>query len=190
MGLFERLATHFLPDERTLRALRGRYAAYFHGRVLDVGCGRGEFLEALRDAGVWAMGIDSAWESITRCREKGLNVIGITVQEFLRHPINQRFDGAFLGHIIEHLVPMDAVEMIQRIFDITNPGGNIVILTPNPEVPDVIGRMFWLDVTHIRPYPILLLQAILQGVGYEVLEAGISPDLPDEIFIVGRKPGP
>ena len=137
------------------------------GPVLDIGCGRGVFLELLSAAGIPAVGIDHSEESIFFCRTKGFKVHHEDAGAFLaRNPL--QFGGIFCSHVIEHMAYEDAMRFLRLCHDALDPGGTILLLTPNPADLTIISEIFWLDPTHVRPYPSRLLQAMLKANGFEV----------------------
>jgi 2-polyprenyl-3-methyl-5-hydroxy-6-metoxy-1,4-benzoquinol methylase len=97
-------------------------------RILDVGCGSGLFLDALRRAGLRGTGIDSNLESVEACRAKGLDVQHIEV-EALDAPGAPRFDAVTLFHVIEHLV--DPVAALVKLRRLLQPGGVIAVSVPH-----------------------------------------------------------
>jgi len=148
------------------------YMGYFKGRrkVLDLACGRGEFLGLLRDADIPAIGVDSDPDAIQVCSRAGYAVEERDIFEFLR--INSGFDGIMASHIIEHLDGPAAERLTRRCFEVLQPGGILTLVTPNPQNLTAITKTFWLDPTHVRPYPLDLLVELLKSAGFEILAAG------------------
>ena len=136
-----------------------------HMPILDVACGRGEWLELLLENNLEARGIDINRILLASCKERGLNV---AEDDILQHLKNQpdRSLGAVTGfHIIEHL-PFD---ILVRVFDETvrvlKPGGLAIFETPNPQNVLVGSHTFYLDFTHRNPLPPLTTQFILEARG-------------------------
>ncbi|MEY2911023.1 MAG: hypothetical protein RLZZ184_332 [Cyanobacteriota bacterium] len=121
--------------------------------ILDVGCGRGEWLELLRESGYTARGLDINRVMIEQCQARGLEVIAGDVIDYLASlPDNSL--GAVTGfHIIEHL----PFKMLMRLFSETvrviKPQGLVIFETPNPDNVLVGSNTFYLDPTHINPLP-------------------------------------
>jgi SAM-dependent methyltransferase len=118
--------------------------------VLDVGCGRGEFLDALRDAGVAATGVDSDAGMAERARAKGLEVVH---EDAIRHL--ERLPGASLGavfsaQVIEHIPYPDLTILVRLVHTCLRPGGVFVAETVNPHAPHAL-KTFWVDPTHQHP---------------------------------------
>jgi 2-polyprenyl-3-methyl-5-hydroxy-6-metoxy-1,4-benzoquinol methylase len=161
--------------------LQRPYARYFvEGncrRVVDLGCGRGVFLDILRAAGLEGIGVDSSAETLEPLKARGHEVVHGDVLAFLRdaESAGRHYDGIFCSHVIEHMPGEVAIEMLRLISKVLRPGGRLLLVTPNMAHPEVATKIFWLDVTHVRPYPRELLEAILQQVGMKVLESMDDP---------------
>jgi SAM-dependent methyltransferase len=114
-----------------------RYVTRFDGRpeVLDAGCGRGEFLELLREANIAAVGVERAEAMVTQCRSLGLDVIHDDVLHFLRERAEGSLDGIFAGHPIECVERGEIVEFVRLAFRALRPGGLLVLEAVNPPVP-------------------------------------------------------
>lgn len=188
--VYRRVAHMFENPEEAKARLQETFIHWFDGckRAIDIGCGKGTFLELLRRRGVEGEGIDLDPKVLGEARGKGLKVhLGSALEVLPR--LEGRFDGAFLGHIIEHFPPHDAMQLLHATARVLDPGGIIVIQTPNFAHPDVLSRNFWLDLTHVRPYPKELLEAMLQGLGFEVLESRAMEETNNlDVIVVGRKP--
>lgn len=157
-----------------IRRDQRRFLAYFSGATsaLDLGCGDGMFMELLRERGIHATGVDLSQSAVDRCRRRGLtDVLCEDALVYLRSTERQ-FDGIFAAHLIEHLAPNVAVEFLRLCRERLLPGGRLVLLTPNPADLSVISEVFWLDLTHVRPYPLQLLEVMLRQAGFRVAAGG------------------
>jgi 2-polyprenyl-3-methyl-5-hydroxy-6-metoxy-1,4-benzoquinol methylase len=140
--------------------------------VLDVGCGRGTFLELLRERGIEAVGVDSSELAVETCRRKGFEqVYNDNALAFLESA-EQQYMGIYCGHIIEHMAPDVADRLITLAWRALRPGGRLVLVTPNPLDLRVMSEYFWLDTTHVRPYPLVLLKSMLRSVGFASISGG------------------
>lgn len=188
--VYRRVAHMFEASEEVKARLQETFIHWFDGckRVIDIGCGKGTFLALLRQRGVEGEGIDLDPKVLEEARGKGLKVhLGSALEVLPR--LEGRFDAAFLGHIIEHFPPHEAMQLLHATARILEPGGVIVIQTPNFAHPDVLSRNFWLDLTHVRPYPRELLEAMLRGLGFELLESRSMPECGElDVIVVGRRP--
>jgi 2-polyprenyl-3-methyl-5-hydroxy-6-metoxy-1,4-benzoquinol methylase len=148
------------------------YLPDFSGRqsVLDIGCGRGEFLEAMRDAGVPARGIDLSEESVAMCRSKGLNAEVADLFVYLNELPEGSLDGIFCSQVVEHLAPERLPDMIKLCAASLARGGVIAIETPNPECLAIFATHFYLDPTHTRPVPAALLAFYMEEFGVGRIE--------------------
>lgn len=169
---YARFAEAFRGSEERVRAGQQIYVADFKGcgNVLDIGCGRGEFLELMREAGVPARGIDSSPESIALCREKGLQAETADLFDYLRGLGEGELDGIFCAQVVEHLPPERLPEMIRLAASRLERNGVIAIETPNPECLAIFATYFYLDPTHARPVPEKLLSFYLSESGIGNLE--------------------
>jgi 2-polyprenyl-3-methyl-5-hydroxy-6-metoxy-1,4-benzoquinol methylase len=163
----------FGSNEGVVRQVQQRFVELFRGAapVLDVGCGRGVFLELLRAAGIEAVGIDHSGESVAACRERGFTVHNQGALEYLAGAAG-RFGGIFCSHVIEHMGYDDAMHFLELCHGALREGGLVLLVTPNPEDLTIISEIFWLDPTHVRPYPKLLLERMLAANGFEVVRSG------------------
>jgi SAM-dependent methyltransferase len=160
---------NFGGDEELVRRIQGPYVEFFrsHGPVLDIGCGRGLFLELLTKAGLEATGIDQSQEAVLACQEKGFKVQCEDAGTYLKSNPGQ-FGGIFCSHVIEHMGYEDALAVLELCHKALKPGGVFLIITPNPQDLAVIAEMFWLDPSHVRPYPKPLLKTMLEAIGFQV----------------------
>jgi SAM-dependent methyltransferase len=151
-------------------ALQQRFIKYLTGvpgPVADIGCGRGMFVAELNAAGHKAVGVDAATESVEACRARGVEIVQADALEYLAGQPNQ-LGGIFLSHVIEHLTPAQAVKLLDLARRALRTGGRLVIVTPNVTDLRTMTEIFWLDTTHVRPYPVPLLECLCD-------EAGIRP---------------
>jgi SAM-dependent methyltransferase len=165
----------FGGSEEHVRAIQKFFLQYFRGRslVADLGCGRGIFLDLLREEGIQGVGVDSSEESFQACCTKKLEVFHQTdIFAFLADR-KQQFDGIFCSHVIEHLAYEDGVRLMELCYQALRPNGRLLIVTPNSNDLAVSGEIFWLDPTHIRLYPLPLLQRMAMSIGFDSV-AGAS----------------
>ena len=166
----------FAGDDTAVRRYQAHYVEVFPpgARVLDVGCGEGVFLDLLRSAGRNGVGVDASADDLAPARARGLEVVqddGIAYLE--RSPA--AFDGVFCAHVIEHLQPEAAVRLITAAHRAIRPGGRLVLITPEIRDLEVLTERFWLDLTHVRPYPERLLIQLCATHGFEVERSGNDP---------------
>lgn len=163
-------------DEKVVRRYQEKYAKFFQsGPILDIGCGRGIFLEILKKNGIEALGIDQSSEVVESLRRKGLAAFTANALNFLKTKKNQ-YRGIFCSHLIEHHTPEQVRQLLKYCFQSLKSEGILVIITPNPQDLRVITEIFWLDQTHIRPYPLKLLEQLLKQEGFKLLDQGVDED--------------
>jgi 2-polyprenyl-3-methyl-5-hydroxy-6-metoxy-1,4-benzoquinol methylase len=139
--------------------------------ILDVGCGRGIFLQLLKESGLEAIGIDTYGPAVERCKELGFTAYRSDVLDYLR-TTSTAFGGIFCSHVIEHLPFHEARELLSLCAEALVPAGILVIVTPNPRDFGVMGETFWLDPTHVRPYPPALIASIAEDANLNVIRKG------------------
>lgn len=163
-----RLADRFRGSEEHVREKQRRYLEQFAGcePVLDLGCGRGEFLELLRDAGCLAKGVEANEELAALCRSKGLYVEQADLFDYLGEIEPESVGGIFCAQLVEHLLPERVPELISLAAAALKPGGRILLETPNPECLAIFASHFYLDPTHQRPVPAQLLAFYLEENGF------------------------
>jgi len=144
---------HFRGDEEEIKERQRRYLEYFKGaeQVLDVGCGRGEFLELLREVGITAKGIDANLDMVLLCQEKGLDVLQGDALAYLESLSDASLDGIFAAQFIEHLPPSVIVSFIQLCHRKLKLNGVILLETPNPQCLTTMAWGFYLDFSHLWP---------------------------------------
>jgi O-antigen chain-terminating methyltransferase len=169
---YARFAERFRGSEDYVRQGQKFYLPFFQGRadVLDIGCGRGEFLELMRDAGVPARGIEQSAESVALCRQKGLAAEEADLFAYLAAQPEARFDGIFCGQVVEHIEPDRLPELVSLASSRLARGGVLAIETPNPECLAIFATHFYLDPTHRRPVPHPLLAFYMEEHGMGKIE--------------------
>jgi 2-polyprenyl-3-methyl-5-hydroxy-6-metoxy-1,4-benzoquinol methylase len=164
---YGRFAERFRGPEEYVQNGQRFYLPYFTGRhaVLDIGCGRGEFLALMRDEGIAARGIDLSQESVGLCRHKGLQAETADLFAYLVSLPEASLDGIFSSQVVEHLPPESLPEMIRLAASRLERGGVLAIETPNPECLAIFASHFYLDPTHTRPVPHGLLVFYMEECG-------------------------
>ncbi len=176
-------AERFRGGEEYVRDRQKFYVPYFAacGEVLDIGCGRGEFLELMRAAGVHARGIDLSRESVAVCVGKGLEAEEQDLFPYLESLPDSSLDGIFSSQVIEHIKPDRLPEMIRLAASKLARGGVLVLETPNPACLAIFATHFYLDPTHHRPIPQALLRFYMEEFGLGGLEAHTLSPAVDSI---------
>ena len=134
--------------------------------VLDIGCGRGEWLELLAERGINAKGIDSNHELVEECHQLALDSIEIDLFDFLPTEKDGQYNLITGFHLIEHIAPEKHSWFLDSAFRMLAPGGVLILETPNPENVTVSSCNFYIDPTHRRPLPPQLLHFLALQAGF------------------------
>lgn len=151
-------------SEKMAASQQRDFVPYFRdapGKILEVGCGRGAMLSLLKDEAIASYGIDLSATTVEYCRSKGLEVIQTDVFSHLRDLPAESLGGIFCAHVIEHMQPTDAIEFLRHSHRVLRTGGNLILITPHAKDLRMTER-FWMDITHVRPYPEKLLRFLLE----------------------------
>ncbi len=136
-----------------LPMIREANAGTAEAAVLDIGCGRGEWLELLKESELVARGVDLNRVVVRQCRERGLEVIEGEAVEYLRG-LKSNSLGAITGmHLIEHIGFKQLIALFDEALRVLRPGGLLIVETPNPENLIVGACNFYYDPTHQHPLP-------------------------------------
>jgi SAM-dependent methyltransferase len=173
-----RFSDAFRGPEEKIRERQKSHASRFAGaasgssvhEILDLGCGRGEFLEAARDAGLRARGIDQSVECIALCRAKGLAAEQADLFTYLEAVQDRSLGGIFCSQVVEHLPPERVPVLVRLLAAKLRPGALAAIETPNPECLAIFATHFYLDPSHTRPIPPSLLGFYLEEAGMGNIE--------------------
>ncbi len=134
--------------------------------VLDLGCGRGEWLDLLRESGYTARGIDLNQIALEQCRAKNLDVLEADALTHLRSLPTASVAAVTAFHLVEHLPFEVLVDLLDEIVRVLQPQGLIIFETPNPENTSVGSCTFYLDPTHQRPLPSLMMEFLTKNRGF------------------------
>jgi 2-polyprenyl-3-methyl-5-hydroxy-6-metoxy-1,4-benzoquinol methylase len=159
----------------TPEAIRERlsdYVGFFAGAsdVLDIGCGRGEFLALLAEKGISAHGIDTNQAMVQVCRDKGLKADAADAVSFLRAQPRQSLGGLFAAQVVEHLEPSYLAALLDAAFAALRPGAPIVLETINPACWFAFFESYIRDITHVRPLHPDTLKYLLVATGFQRIE--------------------
>lgn len=155
----------FRGSVKEIRTRIGRYLEYFKPgeTVLDLGCGRGEWLELLVDKGIEAVGVDISESFVSMCRNKGLNVVMEDMFSYLEHQPDHSLDGITAIQVIEHVTPVALAKLVELCYRKLKLGGRVLFETQNPTSVSAMTGYFYVDPTHIRPVHPKWLEYLLQA---------------------------
>lgn len=162
----------FRGTQDDIRTRLESYLPYFEGAsdVLDVGCGRGEFLQLLREHGVEARGIDINHEMVEQCRAGGLTVDEADLRSFLTALPDGALGGLFAAQVVEHLEPAYLLEVLDAAYHKLRPGSTVILETINVASWSAFFQSYVRDITHVRPLHPDTLQYLVTASGFQKVE--------------------
>lgn len=158
----------FRGSEAEIRHRMADYVPIFAGAsaVVDLGCGRGEFLELLRAGGIGARGVDLNHEMVERCRAKGFEVTEADGLSFLAGAAPGSLGGLMASQVVEHLQPDYLLRLLAAAAQALRPGGAIVLETINPACWSAFFDSYVRDLTHVRPVHPETLKFLVMAAGF------------------------
>ena len=148
--------------------------------VLDLGCGRGEFLELLSQNNIPGEGIDSNEQMIAACRERGLECRRGDILESLAAYPDGSLGGIFSSQVVEHLRPDYLRRLVDLAFAKLAPSTHLVLETLNPTSVFALVHVYFLDLTHQQPIHPRALEFLLGNAGFDQVEIRYSSTLDEE----------
>ena len=157
-----------------VRRQQKHYVEYLrgHSEILDAGCGRGEFLELLRESQISAYGVDSDENMVAYCREKGLTVQCADILEYLAQLPDQSLGGLVALQLIEHFDFPSLFQLFRLAGRKIRPLGILILETVNPSCLTTFSGAFYADPTHQRPIHPEAARRMAEMVGFA--EVGID----------------
>ncbi|MGH9164157.1 MAG: class I SAM-dependent methyltransferase [Acidimicrobiales bacterium] len=176
----ERFEQEFRGSHEDLLERYRDLASHLHGLgpVLEIGCGRGEFLELLGAGGVSASGVELDVDLVKLACDKGLDVVAGNGLVALADADDASLGGVVLIQVVEHLTAQEVVELVAMAASKLRPGGKMIVETVNPQSLYVFARAFYLDPTHAQPVHPGYLSFLVREAGF------------DDVFIEWRSPPP
>jgi SAM-dependent methyltransferase len=147
--------------------------------VLDIGCGRGEFLDLLRHHGVRAQGLDINHEMVEVCRQRGLAASEGDALGYLQTLADESLGGIFAAQVVEHLEPDYLVRLLQRAADVLRPGGVLVLETVNVACWFAFFQSYVRDITHVRPLHPDTLAYFVRASGFPHVDVEFRSPYPE-----------
>lgn len=189
----------FRGSEERVRELQRPYLRIFDGLapVADVGCGRGEFLDLMREHGISSLAADMDAGMVCHSRAKGHDVVHADANDFLDGLPDDSLGGVFAAQVIEHIPYEPLMRFYQLALEKLEPGGLFVAETVNPHYP-ASWKTFWTDLTHQHPIlpEVALSYCLLTGFdsGYVFYPTGTGDPAADRVgqpayAVVARKAG-
>jgi SAM-dependent methyltransferase len=172
----------FRGSRETIRARLESYLPLFDGSadVLDVGCGRGEFLDLLAAHGIVARGIDLNHEMAELCRSRGLDVTEADAVGYLLGVPDGSVGGIFSAQVVEHLQPQYLLQFLELAFHKIRPGGRLVLETLNPACWVAFFDSYIRDITHVWPLHPETLRYLVVASGFTQASVEFRSPVSDE----------
>ncbi len=164
-----------------IRARLADYLPVFAGAsdVLEIGCGRGEFLQMLGENGVAARGVDTNHEMVDTCRDLGLDVVEADALDYLASVADESLGGFFAAQVVEHLDPGRLIRLLDVARAKLRPGARMVLETVNPACWAAFFDSYVRDLTHVRPVHPDMLEYLLKASGYQSVAITYRAPYPD-----------
>jgi len=177
----------FRGDREHVRTQLRRYLAYFPaagaGPVLDLGCGRGEFLELLHEAGVPAWGIEHDERRSADCRQRGLDVRTGDAMQLLEQVADQSLGGVVSFQVFEHLTLSKALRVLALARQKLRPGGCLIVETVNVQSLITFSRAWSIDPSHRQPLHPLTLRFLVEQAGFARCELVYASPVEEGTFL-------
>jgi O-antigen chain-terminating methyltransferase len=165
----------FRGSKDELRAAQQRYLTLFPsssspGLIVDIGCGRGEMLSLLEEAGHEVIGVDTDAGMVATCKSKGLPALQEDGIHYLSRTVDNTLKGIFCAQVVEHLITPELERLISLSQQKLKRGGVLVVETINPRSSFALGNHFYADTSHVRPVHPETLRYICEQVGFTSVE--------------------
>ncbi|MCK4761900.1 MAG: class I SAM-dependent methyltransferase [Candidatus Aminicenantes bacterium] len=151
--------------------------------ILDIGCGRGEFLELMQQEGQKARGIDISASMLKEAAEKGLQCEKTDALQYLNRQPDASFGGIFSAQVIEHLQPEYLRDLVRESFRALQKDSPILLETINPLSLFALSNIYFLDVTHRKPLHPEYMRYLLESSGFSDVRIIYSGDLSEEQLV-------
>jgi O-antigen chain-terminating methyltransferase len=163
---------HFRGARWHVKKTLEQYIPYFSGKepVVDLGCGRGEFLELLKQNQIEAVGVDLYPEFVDYCNMKGLSALADDALAYVSNMPNDSVGGLFASQLAEHLETNQLVSLCGQAYRKLRPDGCFILETPNPTSLAIYTNWFYVDPTHIKPVHPKTLEYFLRQAGFKDVE--------------------
>lgn len=151
-------------------------------KILDIGCGRGEFVELLKEGGKEAEGIDISLSMLRIAEEKGLKCQKKEALQYLKQKEDESLGGIFSAQVIEHLQPDYLREIVFESFRVLKSGSPIVLETVNPLSVFALSNIYFLDVNHQKPLHPEYMRYLLESSGFSHVSIIYPEELNGELL--------
>jgi O-antigen chain-terminating methyltransferase len=170
-SLYVAFENRFRRSDEALVARFAKYAVDFatrppHSTVFDLGCGRGEFLQALEKAGIRGRGVESNASAAATCQASGLDVTCGDLIQFMKAAESGSIGGVFAAQVAEHLPPPVLQALLVEAFRVLKAGGLLILETVNPRSVTGLLEVFNRDLTHEKPLHPETLSFLASAAGF------------------------
>lgn len=174
----------FRGSEDAVKSQLEEYLPFFKkgNKVLDLGCGRGEFLDLLKSKWIDAEGIDINEQMVSICQDKGLICRRGDILERLAEHGDGSLGGIFSSQVIEHLTPDYLKRMLEIAYVKLEPSSPIVLETINPASVFALVQIYHLDISHKQPIHPQALKYLLESSGFADVQIKYSEPLEEEML--------
>jgi len=171
----------FRDSREEVKKRKSDFIHYFEGceNVLDIGCGRGEFLELLQEKGIRGYGIDRDGDMVDLCASKGLNAQKADAILYLENAEDSSLDGIILDHVIEHLDPEHTIKLLGLCYKKLGYGRYMLIEVMNPLSLASLTN-FYLDMSHNKPVHPETIKFLMESRNFKEIEIKFLFPVADE----------
>jgi O-antigen chain-terminating methyltransferase len=171
----------FRGSQDVIKRRQEEFLPYFtnSSNVLDIGCGRGEFLELLKDHNIGGRGVDIDAVMVASCRARMLDVQQMDAVAYLKTLDDGSLDGIFIDQVVEHLEPRYLIHLLSLCYQKLKPESTIIIETVNP-LSFYSFASFYIDMSHTRPVHPETLQYLMSAAGFRECEKKFFSQVSDE----------
>lgn len=172
----------FRGSREDIKQRQSQFLGYFLGcsNVLDIGCGRGEFLELLNSEGIGVKGIDIDDDMVGYCKSKGFDIEKADAVSYLEQLPDKSLDGIFIDQVVEHLEPAYLVRLLKLCYQKLKYGYYLFAETVNPLSFFSLAN-FYIDLTHIKPVHPETLKFLFESSGFREIKTEFISPVTDEV---------
>ena len=173
----------FRGSQRDVAERQAAYLDLFRGspgKVVDLGCGRGEFLDLLRGAGIAAYGVDMSEAMVSACRQRALDARQEDILEHLAGLPEGSLGGIFCAQVVEHLEPAGVIRFFELAWMALGEGGALAVETLNPRSLATFTNALYVDLGHLRPLHPVTLSFLAESAGFRDVGVRYSSPIPAE----------
>lgn len=184
----DNVMNYFLFEEKfrgsteDIKQRQSIFREYFQNcqNVLDIGCGRGEFLSLLKENGIGARGIDLNEDMVAYCQKNGLDVQKAEALSYLQSMEDKSLDGVFSGQVVEHLQPGELIDLVKLCYDKMKFGTYFIAETVNPLCLGIFSTNFYMDLSHVKPVHPETFKFLLESAGFREIQFKFFSPFPEE----------